>query len=135
MQQLVAVGVHLDELVTLHCLHKVVGVEQRQAYMLEQVLEHGLALSCAVVHPAHGCLEHHLLLTDGQLIAGNVLLQLVPAQVQELLVLCHLGEVLQGVGTAAAGQLLEGVSVGEAADAQAVTGVQLLLEELGTGVT
>ena len=134
MEELVALWSVLDKLISLYRLDKVVGVHERQAHMVQQGLQHGLPVLHAVVHPSHHGLEHHLLLTDGQLVAGNVLLQLLSAQVEELLVLSYLGEVGQGVTAATAGQLLQGMSICELLDAQAVARVQLVLQELSTGI-
>ncbi|TNN67774.1 hypothetical protein EYF80_021928 [Liparis tanakae] len=135
VEELVALRGVLDELVSLHRLDEVVGVQKGQAHIVQQGLEHGLSVLHTVVHPSHHRLKHHLLLTDGQLVAAGVLFQLFFAQAEELLVLSHLGEVGQGVAAAAAGELLQGVGLCEVLDAQAVARVQLVLQELGAGVT
>lgn len=134
MEQLVALWSILDELVSLHCLDKVVGVQQGQADMVQQVLQHGPPVLHIVVHPPHHRLKHHLLLSNGQIITADVFFQLVPVQVKELLVLCHLREVGKGIAAAATGQLLEGMCIGKALDAKAVARVQLVLQEFCTSI-
>lgn len=79
VEKLIALWSILDELVPLHCLDKVVGVQEGQAHVVQQGLQHGLPVLHIVVHPSHHRLKHHLLLTDGQLITANVLFQLFPA--------------------------------------------------------
>lgn len=59
---------------------------------------------------------------------------LFEGQQHELLCLGHLHEVLQDVLVGGLEQVAAGVRVGEAADAQAVGGVQLAQEELAAGV-
>lgn len=49
--------------------------------------------------------------------------------------LSHIREVGQGVTAAAAGELLQGMGICKALDAQAVARVQLVLQELGAGIT
>lgn len=134
VEELVAFWSVLDELVSLHCLDKIVGMQERQAHVVQQGLHHGSPLLHIAVHPPHHRLEHHLLLPDGQLVAADVVLQLLSVQVQELLVLGHFREVGEGITAAATGQLFQGMDVCKALDAQAVAGVQLVLQELGAGV-
>lgn len=78
MEKLVALWSILDELISLHCLDKVVGVQKGQAHIVQKGLQHWLSVLHIVVHPSHHRLKHHLLLTDGQLITASVLFQLFP---------------------------------------------------------
>lgn len=134
MEELVAFWSVLNELVSLNRLDKIVGMQERQAHVVQQGLHHGSPQLHVAVHPPHRRLEHHLFLADGELVAANVVLQLFSVQVEELGVLGHFGEVGEGVAAAATGQLFQGMGVCKALDAQAVARVQLVLQELSAGV-
>lgn len=134
MEKLVAFWSVLNELVSLHCLDKIVGMQERQAHMVQQGLHQGSPLLHIAVDPPHHRLKHHLFLTDGQLVTANVVLQLFSVQVEELLVLGHFREVNEGITAAATGELLQGMGVCKALDPQAVARVQLVLQELCAGV-
>lgn len=134
VQQLIALWGVLDQLVHFHSLNEVVGVQEREPDVRQELMQHGPAQLHGAVHPAHHGLEHHLLLADHQLVTADVINQLVLAQLQELFVLGHVLERLQREVPALGEERLERVRVGEALDAQAVAGVQLLLQELGAGV-
>lgn len=134
MEKLIALLSILDQLVAFHRLHEIIRMQQGQADVVEKVLQHDSAVVHVKVHPTHHGLKNHFLLTDHYLVTGDVLFQLFLAQVQEFLVLGNVGEALERVRAATAGELLEGVCVCEALDAQAVAGVKLVFQKLGAGV-
>lgn len=134
VQQLIALWGILNQLVHFHSLNKVVGVQEGEPDVCQELVEHGPAQVDGAVHPAHHGLKHHLLLTDHQLVAADVINELVLPQLQELLVLGHILKGLQREVPALGEERLERVRVCEALDAQAIARIQLLLQELGAGV-
>jgi len=78
-----------------------------------------------VPHPVNDGGEDSLLGANVQLTVGDQLANLLEGQQQELLGAHHLLEVLQGVLVGSRVELLAGVGVREAADAQAVGRVKL----------
>jgi len=87
-----------------------------------------------VLEPGHDSVEDLLLRAHVQLVAADDVHQLADGQQQELLALHHLLEVVLRELVSDAQQFPAGVCVGEGADAQAVGGVQLTLEELAADV-
>jgi hypothetical protein len=87
-----------------------------------------------VLNPVEHGREDVLLGGDVQLAVRDQLLDLLERQQQELLGPDHLLEVLEGVDVRLEVQLLAAVGVGEAADAEAVGGVQLAQQELAAGL-
>jgi len=87
-----------------------------------------------VSHPVDDGGEDSLLGTNVQLTVGDQLANLLEGQQQELLGAHHLLEVLQGVLVGPRVELLAGVGVREAADAQAVGRVKLAQQELAARI-
>jgi len=87
-----------------------------------------------VSHPVDDGGEDSLLGANVQLTVGDQLANLLEGQQQELLGAHHLLEVLQGVLVGSRVELLAGVGVREASDAQAVGRVKLAQQELAARI-
>lgn len=134
LQQREGLGAAADQLIRLHFLHKERGLQQRQAHVREQPGQKGPALFPGCPDPTHEGLEDALLAVHVQVVPLQDGLQRVHRQLQEVLLLGHLGEVsgdvLLGVGL----QGGQHVALGKIQDPDAAVQVKRLAQEAGASV-
>ncbi len=102
--------------------------------MAEQLSKKLLALWHILPYPAHGRLVDLLFILNIQLVGWYHLDQLIDRQQEELIALDHVDKVVLQIFVGDAQQLHAVVCVSEGSDAEAIWGVELWVEELGTVV-
>ena len=132
--EILAVGVALEDLLLSHVLEDIVTGEELVADVANQLGEVSLPVIAIVLHPLNHGLEDVFLGQYAEFVARDQIYDRVEGEGHEFLRGTHLGEVLAGVPLGLTQQVSTRVQVRETDDAEHVGRVELLTEEIAARI-